>query len=218
MAGLFLLVFTALIPTSSGFAQVSISDIAAWPNERTSDNQPGLAIDNDIGTYTWATAAFNQGVNHLGIGFGAATDVHGLRMWKDDNGGGGANYKNLLILWTDSATSVPLTERNWQPAPNLVNGINGSELMVADSVNLNGSVVNDVHDSVNSGHGWASLSFDPVAATGLAVQFSGSSFNHYKVHEIRAIPEPGGLSLTLLGLAFAAVARSHRSQTGSGPE
>ena len=117
--------------------------------------------------------------------------------------------KDLVILWTDSSTATPLSARSWQMVPNLTNGFMGAELLVADTVNSNGTVINDVHDSVNEGHGWASLTFDPVFATGLSIQFSKSSFSHYKLHEIEAhIPEPESALLiscfvSVLGLARA---------------
>ena len=109
-------------------------------------------------------------------------------MWKDRDGGGGANIKDLVILWTNSSVGTALSARTWQAVPNLTNGLNGSEFLVASAVNSDGTVEGDIHDS-NSGDGWASLSFDAVTATGLAISFTGSSWNHYKLYEIQAIAD-----------------------------
>jgi hypothetical protein len=48
-----------------------------------------------------------------------------------------------------------------------------------------------MHDSVNEGHGWGSLVFDPIPATGVCIQFAnpqGETFPyvHYKLHEFEA--------------------------------
>jgi hypothetical protein len=170
--------------SDSVLTPVTLTGINAWPNSRGDEAN---AIDGDQGTYTWCTAPFNTGTNYVAVGFSSATDIKSVRLWKDNDGGGGANWKDLVILWTNSSVGTALSARTWQPVTNMVNGISGTELLVATSVNSDGTVVGDVHDSVNEGHGWGSLSFNEVAATGFAIQFSGSSYNHYKLHEIQVM-------------------------------
>ncbi|NIR64256.1 MAG: hypothetical protein GWO10_10900 [candidate division Zixibacteria bacterium] len=56
-------------------------------------------------------------------------------------------------------------------------------------MHLDGAVDFDVHDSINDGHGWASLTFDTVQATGIRITFSNATsytYVHYKVHEFQA--------------------------------
>jgi hypothetical protein len=56
--------------------------------------------------------------------------------------------------------------------------------MTAASVNANGTVSADNHNSLLNG--WASLTFDAVTATGLRVGFSNATplqQNHYRVYE-----------------------------------
>ncbi len=69
----------------------------------------------------------------------------------------------------------------------MTNGFQGSELLVATSVNSNGTVSADNHDSIKSG--WASLSFTAVNATGIRIGFSNVTTlaqNHYRVYEFEA--------------------------------
>jgi hypothetical protein len=62
---------------------------------------------------------------------------------------------------------------------------------VAASVNRDGTVTADNHDSARSG--WASLSFDAVNATGIRIGFSNVtslSQNHYRVSRVRSLWRP----------------------------
>jgi hypothetical protein len=73
----------------------------------------------------------------------------------------------------------------------LLGNFEGAEVFHADSISTDGYVWGDVHDSVHEGHGWGSLVFDPVVATGVCIQFSNSAGNtvqyvHYKLHEFEA--------------------------------
>jgi hypothetical protein len=102
----------------------------------------------------------------------------------------------------------------------LTNGYQSTELLDATTVDANGAVTGDVHDSP-AGDGWASLSFDQVVATGLRVSFRNpnpvpicdgvtpnGACNHYHVAEFEAhgpdeVPglEPWGF--VVLSLLFA---------------
>jgi hypothetical protein len=93
---------------------------------------------------------------------------------------------------------------------NLANGYLGTEFFHATSVNSNGTVTLDVHDSP-SGDGWGSLMFDTVTATGLRIAFSNPApvypycngatidqlCNHYQVYEIEARSNPAVLPVTI---------------------
>ena len=192
-------------------AQISAVAIHDWPNERFSNQVPALAIDGDTSTFTWSTESFTTAENSLGLDFGTLYYLDQIRLWKTPDGGGGPNIKNLVIEYTSSSAALVLSARTWVAVPNMVNGNGGVELMTATSVNSNGTVVGDVHDSNVSG--WASLSFDSVLATGVRIRFSTPSggFNHYHVNEFEAfgdpVPEPSSMWLFAGAATLIAVGR-----------
>lgn len=168
--------------------RVPLVQARGWPHERTSNNPPPLAIDDDLVTFTWTTEAFTTDpVNHLGVDFGRARSIDRLRLYKDShNGGNRVGPKNLTIqVTTDTG---PLPDRTWTNVSGMSNGFLGAELLVANRVNADGTVVRDVHDSL-AGDGWASLEFDLTSATGIRVSFvnlhTSQPWNHYKVHELQ---------------------------------
>ncbi|MBF0276140.1 MAG: pentapeptide repeat-containing protein [SAR324 cluster bacterium] len=174
---------TPQISFSAG-KKIPISQIAVFPNERKSDYQILNAIDGDTNTHSWVTESYNRGSNTIATDLGGQQGVSRIRLWKESNGGGGPNIKNLTIQYTMSPSSVPLAQRSWQNVELLSNGFNGKEMMNANSVLQDGRVIGDIHNS--SRNGWASLSFKPVFATGIAIQFSTASesdFNHYQLFE-----------------------------------
>ena len=108
--------------------------------------------------------------------------------------------KNLVIQYTTDL--IPLTSRSWNNVSNLVNGYYGIELLDATAVNPDGTVIEDLHDSIHEDDGWASLSFDPVQATGIRISFSktpGTTYPyiHYKVYEIEAHADAEQYSLSI---------------------
>ena len=181
--------------------KISGTSAYGWPNERTSNQPPLLAVDGDISTFTWTTEAFNTQPGNLGLDFGHSVSVNRIRLYKDNDGGGvggtnAPNIKDLDIYYTTDSTGIPLKDRTFTHVSNMVNGYLGTELMVAANVNANGTVLGDVHSS--SVDGWASLSFDPVVATGVAIGFYyPGTYQHYKVYEFEAytVPEPSTFAL-----------------------
>ncbi len=134
--------------------------------------------------------------SHLAIGFDS-TAVNRLRLWKSAYGGGGNNSKNLTIQYTTDLGALQF--RSWTTVTNLMNGFLGTEFLHATTVNSNGTVTGDVHES-DPVDGWASLTFDTVTATGLRISFSNpapiypycngltidQTCNHYRVGEFEA--------------------------------
>jgi hypothetical protein len=184
---------------------IPLTSVKGWPNGRTSNDTPPNAIDGNTNTYTWTTES-NNAVNpsFLGVGFNSSL-VNRIRLWKVPDSGFGTtpNIKNLAIQYTNSNSTIPLDLRTWQNVSGLTTGFQQTELLDATSVNANGTVTGDVHNSP-VGDGWASLRFDAVLATGMRIAFtvpSGSPINHYRVGEFQVhIPEPGALMLLGCGL------------------
>ena len=209
-------------PESFADTILTLTAAHGFPNERTVGDPPPNAIDGSLSTWTWVTASFTTGTAYLAVGF-SPTTVNHIRLWKDDDGGGGPNIKNLTILYTTVA-GAPQNSANYTAVTGLTNGYLGGELLHATSVNSNGTVIGDVHDSV-AGDGWASLSFDPVFAAGIAIQFSnpgGTGYLHYRVAEMQVyspVPEidPAGLAsvLTLLAGGLGLVERRRTGRVGT---
>jgi hypothetical protein len=185
---------------ANGFADQQITPMVAhaWCCERhpSQGNTPDLAIVGDITTFTWSTLSYTTNAedeHSLGLDFGQPTPLYRIRLWKEKDGGGGENVKNLAIEYTANDPSLPLNKRGgWTAVTNMVTGFNGETLNVdtasGGSVNPGGTVMLDVHDSP-SGDGWASLTFDPVMATAVRIVFANPdiiTFNHYKVYEFEA--------------------------------
>lgn len=227
-------------PSAAYASQITITDVEGFPNGRTYPSDlPPNAIDGDITTWTWTTNPNNISIpSYLAIGFGS-TEVDRIRLWKSPAGGGGNNSKDLVIQYTTDV-AMPLDSRTYFTVTSLTNGFNGTELWNATSVNGNGTVTGDVHNSGGDpwwglpGDGWASLTFDPIVATGIRIGFSNpapivsyctgafanQACNHYRVAEFEAyggqqsstVPEPGTLSLiALIGGPLAARYRKRRA-------
>ncbi len=176
---------TLLLSGPAEAGRIVLTSVAGFPNGRTSNDVPANAIDLNTSTYTWTTESFNSAIpSYLAVGFFTTTAINRVRLWKNRDGGGGENIKNLTIEYSTDAG--PLPSRTWTAVSGLSNGYFGSELLVATAVNTNGTVVGDTHDSSTT-DGWASLTFNAVDATGIRVAFRNpniATFNHYRVGEI----------------------------------
>ena len=128
--------------------------------------------------------------SHLAIAFSSAS-VDRIRLYKETEYG----PHDLTIQYTTDTGG--LTERTWQTVTGLVNGFEGTELLDATAVNANGTVEGDFHSS--AADGFASLSFDPVTATGLRISFVATSPNvHYLVHELQVWGDVAPGSITVV--------------------
>ena len=187
-----------------------------------------LAFDGNSGTWSYLTPAFTDTPQMLAMDLGSLTNLNRIRVDKfgDTDGAGGSSgtpgiapvdQMDLQLMFTTDAG--PLSTRTFLPVTGLTNGFGGVELIDADSVA--GSLVdNDRHEGVYS------LTFDTVAATGLALMFSRDAgdtqdFTHYRAREIelfddalqRAVvdhqvftpPTPGSTELNGRGDEFAAI-------------
>lgn len=188
-----------------------ISPVSAqvWPNPLTTgDDLPGRAIDGSIYSFTFSTAAYNTSNASLGLQLSGLTNVSRIRLWKDiDTGDPAVIYgrKDLIIQYTTD-TNPLLSTRTWVNVTGLSNGYQGTENFIATSVNSDGTVVGDYHNSPN-GDGWGSLTFNPVQATGIRILFSKTSgetytYMHYRVYEFEvygselpSVPEPTSIAI-----------------------
>jgi len=163
----FLIVFINQAIYCQGLLIENISALG-WPNGRGDEH---LAVDGDQSTFTWTTASMNQSMAHIGISFDTSYTLCRIRLWKDADGGvnGSSFPKDLVIMYTTE--TGPLYERSWIPVSEMQNGYQGDEFLQATEVIPDGTVSEDIHDSIDEGHGWASLIFSAVEATGVCIQF-----------------------------------------------
>ena len=163
-------------------AQITITGSTGVPN-RVGDNETSLAVDGDTatGTFTTPSGTLNDSPAYLEFAFDS-TPVNHIRLYKNNEYG----PHDLTIEF--STDTDPLAEGStWAPVSGLSNGFAGSELLNAGSVNTDGTVTGDVHDSSPGSDGWASLTFDTVTATALRIAFTSTgSNNHYRVFEFEA--------------------------------
>jgi len=215
-----LLVVTA---TNANAAVVVLTSVKGWPNGRTVGDNPPNAIDGNINTYTWTTNPSNTvNPSYLGVGFNSI-GVNRIRLWKVPDSGFGftPNIKDLVIQYTTSNPATPLDLRIWQTVSGLTSGYLATELFNASSVNANGTVTGDVHNSP-AGDGWGSLTFNPVMATGIRIAFtvpSGQPVNHYRVGEFEVysvVPEPAAALVFVASVLIGGIA--FRLLVGSKPE
>jgi hypothetical protein len=207
--------FVLILPNPATATLVPLTSVKGWPNGRVSNDTPPNAIDGNTNTYSWTTES-NNAVNpsFLGVGFNSSP-VNRIRLWKLPDSGFGftPNIKNLAIQYTNSNPATPLDLRTWQNVSGLTTGSGGNEPINASSINANGTVTGDVHNS-SAGDGWASLRFDVVQATGMRIAFSvpsGSPINHYRVGEFQVhIPEPCAIALLLSGVVAWVASRRVR--------
>lgn len=162
-------------PRAVNELQVFAVDLPPSPGDIILNNRGDqqLAIDQDTTTFSYLTPSGTSNPNTVALDIGQVRTVDRLRVAKlgDLEGFEGIDNADLEILYTTD--SGPLDTRSYQPVTGLVSGSQGAELINAEAVNAEGSVEKDHHDFGTDG--WYSLSFDAVAATGLAVRFARSA-------------------------------------------
>jgi len=161
-------------------------NIMAWPMERKSIAN---AYDNDITTWTYTTAAWcEHSPFYVAISFPRYTLVSGLRLWKRHVAGKrkDCGTNNLAFLYGSERPGTPMEQRDLQMVRGLNSGFEGRGKWRAESVQTNGFIVRDVHDSDSAG--WASVSFDTVNVTAIAMQVDSPEphYNHLCLGEIQA--------------------------------
>jgi len=161
---------------STSSTKIPITDVIGVPDR----GDTTLAIDGDTSTSTYTTPSNNQAFpSYLELGF-ASTTVNRIRQFKGSDYG---PHDESIQYTTDTGT---LTSRNWANVAGMSNGFDESELLKASAVNSDGTISQDFHNSPTDG--WASLSFDPITATGIRIKFSGSEpcCNHFREYEFEA--------------------------------
>jgi len=149
------------------------------------------AIDGNLSTFSYLTPGGTTTPQIVAVDFGTGLPVNRIRVAKegDIDGIPAASFDNMNLRILYTTNSGPLNTRTYLPVPNLTNGFMGADLLSADAVNADGSVVKDHHDYATQG--FYSLTFQEVAATGVAIQFERDAgdpapFTHYPAHEFEA--------------------------------
>jgi hypothetical protein len=176
---------SATVPLNRRIEHITVFDVATQSLNNRGDEQ--YAVDGDKATYSYLTPPGTVGAEAVAFDLGAIPiNVNRIRVAKlgDDDGDSVIDRMNIEILW--SADAGPLENRNYLRVSSMTNGYLGSERVVADKINSNGSVDNEHHDFASNG--WFSLRFDTVAATTIAIRFERSPldpypFTHYPIYE-----------------------------------
>jgi hypothetical protein len=174
-------------------AALPLNDLSVWrPDTRTSiDRGDGAyVIDNRLDTWSYLSSPSTTVPMQFGVNLsGGAQRVNRIRLAKLadlDGVGETVDPANLTVLYTTDTGA--LKDRRWYPVKNLGNGMHGSERMRATAVNRDGTIEGDVHDF--AAHGFASLTFDALNATGLGLAVArpaGSRpYTHYPLFTFEA--------------------------------
>lgn len=189
----------ALIVTPAGgqSQRVTITGVQVFDAETMTVNNRGdqaLSIDGQVKTFSYMTPGGTAAPQIVAFDLWGSNKVNRIRVSKDGNtdGLGGLPNMNLTILFTTD--SGDLNTRVYQPVADLVNGFSGSELITAEAVNADGTVLREHHDF--SAEGFYSLTFKEVTATALAIRFERDSgdprpWTHYPIHEFEAYAGAG---------------------------
>jgi hypothetical protein len=160
----------------NGTTGYSIADIDVFRQEipagavSANRGDQDLAIDGNLGTETYLTVSGTSTPTAAVLDLGAGASVDRIRVNKFTNNvaGGGTEPMDLQILYTTD--TGPLEQRTYQPVSGLTNGFEGTELIVADTIDANSATVfGDLHQFPVDG--WFSLTFNAVDATAIAFAF-----------------------------------------------
>ena len=155
----------------------------------------GNAIDGSLATSSYLTPSGTIGPHAVAFDVGAAQTVSRLRVskWGDSDGTGAGtpglgaiDSWDLQILYTTDTGA--LNERVYLPVSGLMSGYLGGELIAADGVNATDATVDSDHHDFGA-NGYYSLTFDAVAATGVAIRFERdagdtAAWTHYRLNEV----------------------------------
>jgi len=173
------------------------------------------AIDRNLSTFSYLTPSFTTSPQIVAFDLGNQYIVNRLRVAKMGNSDGvdGIDHFDLSILY--STNTGTLNTRTYQLVNGLTSGYYGQELVNADSVNPNGTVQRECQDYASQG--FYSLTFNPVTATTVAIQFNRSAgdpypYSHYAVFEAEVYPAPSGSSIQ--GIAVFDAATKALNQRG----
>jgi hypothetical protein len=157
----------------------------------TRDGAPD-SFDGNIDTWNFLTPAFTEVPNIAALDLGETRTIGSLRVAKFGDTDGTTNgapgiapidHMDVQILVTTDGGD--LNARNYQPVSGLANS--PGEPINADAIDpATGTIDNDRHNFPDDG--WYTLTFDPVAATALAVRFERDEddtarWTHYGVLE-----------------------------------
>lgn len=171
---------------------------------RHSNQQPPLAIDGDISTYSWITESFSQGNPTISTWITMANPAPITRIrirqenWYNWNTVGG-NHDFNIFSTTDSTPSL---NGSWTLASNVSNGYLGEELVSFAGGGMNQNGWHVYHEDQQYSEGWFSISFDPMVDATTAVQLewvtnAPASYDHWALFEIEAYADLPAMPMQL---------------------
>jgi len=177
-----------------------------WVSSSRGDE--GLAIDNNLGTWSFLTPGLTTGTQTVALDLGASKTIDAIRVAKlgdcDSTGGGSPGLGNidsmdLRILY--SADTGALGTRSYSIVSGLSNdatepivtGLSGGSAGPSGVFPVTAEVGNDNHDYATDGH--YRLNFDAVDATAVAIEFTKDAadvfdFAHYATFEFQVNEQP----------------------------
>jgi hypothetical protein len=216
----------AILTVKSSSAQsqrVNVTGVQVFDAQTFELNNRGdeaNSIDGDLSTFSYSTPSGTASPNIIAFDLGGTNKVNRIRVAKDgdtDALGGLANM-DLTILFTTG--DGELNTRTYTSVTNLANGFAGRELISAEAVNADGTVLREHHNFATEG--FYSLTFQEVAATAIAIRVERDAndprpFTHYPIHEFEAYDVTGQTlapSLQIVGSAPNIIVSWPASATG----
>lgn len=163
-----------MLAGARGRPPLFIQDVHVWPHPRFRDKHlPRAVVDGDLHTFTYLTEDYNREPATIALDFQSSQTIDRIRLIK------GTRQDVVIapdyeILVTNAPTHIPPSERPWRRVTGLRTGTpedRAQEALQAEEIHPNGAIVGDTHHSHQGDSLHATLTFDPIQATALALRF-----------------------------------------------
>ena len=171
--------------------------VVSWPMPRKDLHK---AMDGDIHTWSYTTAAWcEHSPFWVGLHFPGGALISGIRVWKRHQAGKkrDCGTKDIEVVYTQDGENLAIGDRHYKKVSGLESGFHDTEKWVAEKVDHHSAkVFAETHNSVDDG--WASLSFNTVNATVVALQIDSLDphYNHFCIAEMQGIQDSDAAILT----------------------